>query len=463
MVEKEKNDYSSNPSGMVKYRARHKLGGGIDGRFRKIASLFNGIVSLIFREGRFKDLLEKLSNLKLAEFKNVTINPTIRILSPIVTISINKTGTDSAEFKEYLDNIGRKIDELNDRIDAINDKGGTLYIGSISLNRSILPEHAMILEQARSGSTFPEQSVLKPEKELLYNRIRPGIRLITSNDTAWKVISISKSDTLTIGQISSIVEKDPAIAGRVIQYAGSAYCGSREKIESLHDAIVYTGLGPLMRIALQVALMSRKMPKCEGFDYEAFWSESSAAAARRISKIFTNKISPENCLTAGLLHRIGELAYASTFSAEYGDYLLRRKEGSEKTMMELYPEKLPLAETELTARLLQEWKLPEYMSLAVLHFQNNERLSDAPEVAALTQILQWSSRIARLMNNPLSRRLMDVEPVIEDLFTRLMVGEKQFGDVFNDIINEWRLFGNIFGIRTKAVPPWPDIIEGATS
>ena len=133
-------------------------------------------------------------------------------------------------------------------------------------------------------------------------------------------------DPETTGRtIEKVIERDAALASKLLKVAGSAYYGLQE-VGSINRAVSVLGTNAIrslvMNIAYQQLVSSRQCSK--HFHKEQFWTHSLAVATA--SKILGKLISPdraEEMYTAGLLHDVGLLALDRFAPDEFDSALMK--------------------------------------------------------------------------------------------------------------------------------------------
>ena len=130
----------------------------------------------------------------------------------------------------------------------------------------------------RSLKTNPHHSddtPLEDKKQQIYKEIKRTRKLPSPDITALEIYRLAHDKDVDYAKLKRVVEKDPAIASRVMQLANSAFYRSQVRIYSLKNAFVRLGMKMLRHVALRVSLASQtKKGQCKEFDYEDFWSES---------------------------------------------------------------------------------------------------------------------------------------------------------------------------------------------
>ena len=177
----------------------------------------------------------------------------------------------------------------------------------------------------------------------------PGIYLEMSSAIADPMFSAA--------DLAKIVERDPAMATKVLQLVNSAYFGLARKVSSVTTAVPYLGFELLRNLALTIEIFS-SLDTCtvQGFSPAAFQHESFLTA--RVAKL----ISPDSSLepdsfTAGLLHDVGQVVLAMGKPREF-QAALKASAGAGPALHVVEKELLGFTHAEVGAYLLGSWGLP---------------------------------------------------------------------------------------------------------
>ncbi|MBL0732315.1 MAG: zinc-ribbon domain-containing protein [Desulfosarcina sp.] len=167
--------------------------------------------------------------------------------------------------------------------------------------------------------------------------------------------------------IAKVIEKDQAIAARVLQIANSAYYGMSGMVSSIHQASVVLGHKALNEILTVVGASALLGKKLKGYNIgsEALWRHSIAVAIG--AKTIAAKKHPaiENeAFSAGLIHDSGKLVL--------DEYLFEKKKIFENKLTEnknnlIKAEKNTLGfdHAEIASALCKKWSIPDDQNVAI--------------------------------------------------------------------------------------------------
>ena len=109
-----------------------------------------------------------------------------------------------------------------------------------------------------------------------------------------------------IEQISSIIIKDPSVAGAIVKVINSAAFSLAREIESVQEAVTLLGLDSVLNVVNAVLLKSSFQDTVDMDALESFWraSDDAAVAAAFIAKEL-KLCKPDTAYMVGLFHDCG--------------------------------------------------------------------------------------------------------------------------------------------------------------
>jgi HD-like signal output (HDOD) protein len=166
-----------------------------------------------------------------------------------------------------------------------------------------------------------------------------------------------------------------------------------------------------------------------GFDFDGFWRHA-VRVATACKKIISNdlegeRIVPDDCYTAGLLHDLGQVAMNDVDALSYRE-LLSASRDDEARMVKLERELYGLDHGAYGAMILAFWKLPERITQAI----GAHTLSDPPlREKRLPRLLRMIDKIDGVIGS-------DAEAVQEYTDHRLLEELQVTPELFDIICSE---------------------------
>jgi len=204
----------------------------------------------------------------------------------------------------------------------------------------------------------------------------------------------SDMDAIGTADMAHVVERDPAMAAKIMKVANSVYYGVKREVATLEQAIALLGLTETMNLALSFSLVKDlKSRRSRNFDHKQYWRRSvmTAAAAVEVGSML-NIAQRGEFFLAGLIHDIGMLALNEVLP-DYGR-MAASSLNDHSRLVEIERRELQIDHATIGAWLLHRWGLPERIVSAVLESHIEERSSNQ-----LANAVALGSRIADIWVN----------------------------------------------------------------
>jgi HD-like signal output (HDOD) protein len=224
------------------------------------------------------------------------------------------------------------------------------------------------------------------DPELLRRTIagRLALRKLVANDTLKAIITQVKalpslppqveeittelrSPRPSLERVGAIVERDVAMAAKMLQLVNSDFFGLRQPVSSAADAVALLGIETVRTLVLGMHVFAHFQPATRRFDPAELWTHSVATShyARAIARVqHADAATETDALAAGLLHDCGKLLLAMALPAQYDDVLTEAAERSLPSW-EIEEQAFGCTHGQLGAFLLGLWGLPDRVVRAV--------------------------------------------------------------------------------------------------
>lgn len=210
-------------------------------------------------------------------------------------------------------------------------------------------------------------------------------------EVAARLIESFESDDVDVGSIAAQIDRDPALAAKVLQQANASFFRLLRPVATVPDATMVLGLNRVRALVMAVVL-NESFKTVRGIDLDAFWRYSlgSAVLARYICGPL--RLDENIAFTVGLLHGVGELVMHAampdemhTFNAQVPLLAVGRSEAQYQAFGYSY--------AEVGAALARSWRLPAPMSDAIER-HTRPLATDAPQpLAAVLHLAAWRARV----------------------------------------------------------------------
>ena len=245
-----------------------------------------------------------------------------------------------------------------------------------------------------------------------------------------QVLDICQDENVSIGQVSKVLMRDPALSGKILQVANSPFYGVRSQVKTLERAVTILGINATLSLALSFSLVRNlRNGKGSGFDHHAFWLRCIiSAAASRIIGIWANMASREELFLSGLLQDIGMLVLSEAIPEKYGN-MISRSQGDHAVLAEMEKAEFGCNHAAISAWLLKRWNLPLNLQLAAAASHGATVGEEKLPIASKCVLL--ASYIAGIWTQP---DTFEATTVARDKAYKIMqMSPEQFENVLKDI------------------------------
>ncbi len=172
-----------------------------------------------------------------------------------------------------------------------------------------------------------------------------------------------------------IIERDPALALRLLKVANSSLYSFRREVETLQHAITLLGFKTVLNLVMAASL--RDVFKNFGLPEKLLWEHATIAGAiaGMLSSFGPIEVERESAFTAALLHDLGKVALSNTSRPKYNKVIMRTyNEGI--AFVDAERDEFGFHHAELGAHVAEKWHLSRRLVRAIRHHH------DPPEVYA---------------------------------------------------------------------------------
>ncbi len=257
-------------------------------------------------------------------------------------------------------------------------------------------------------ATEADNKALEACRGILQNRIESGeISLPVLPEVAGRVVELTNQADADIGELSTLIHQDQALAGHVLRIANSALYGSSVTIVSLQQAVTRLGTRLLGEIAIAVSLQSDVFAVTAYHDIvRDLWRHSLASGVYGKEVARVRRSNVEGQFLCGLLHGVGKPVVLQLIveAIDSCNFNLTRDQII-SLMDELH--------SSIGEKLCLEWNLPEMVRITCVYYRDYSNAPDYGEQVAMTYL---SDRLAMWLIDPkLSEEALQNDPVFAAL------------------------------------------------
>jgi putative nucleotidyltransferase with HDIG domain len=244
----------------------------------------------------------------------------------------------------------------------------------------------------------PEKPERRGKGPMIIDSILKSVDMIPAFPAAvQKVAGLLRHEDYMVADVVNVIKHDQAIAANILKISNSAYFGARQKIKTIHDAVVYLGQQQLIR-AVQTAGVSKiyqKGGKGSASQAKDFWEHAVAVAL--MSQILCRKIQGREdpiLYTAALLHDVGKVIMEEHVH-EYFQKIIGRVDERKCSFLEAEEEVIGINHANLGGRIAEHWNFPPEIRDAIAYHHRPDLLEEAGNTNA--SLIYLSDHACRTM------------------------------------------------------------------
>ncbi len=217
------------------------------------------------------------------------------------------------------------------------------------------------------GADCIDMAGLMPTSASILEKIRSSPRIPAPSQTVVRVLELTTDPDCEITSVAAVLSHDGGLTGELLCQANSALYGCNTPTSCVTEACVRLGMRRVRAAVINQHIVNglgRSKPP--GFDARRYWQ--SAFAVSVAAKDLCRELMPraiEDAGTAGLLCDIGIGLLAFGVPDLYEGVLNQKSRDASRPLHEIEQQTLGLTHAEVSAGVLEDWKLDEDIVLAV--------------------------------------------------------------------------------------------------
>jgi putative nucleotidyltransferase with HDIG domain len=213
--------------------------------------------------------------------------------------------------------------------------------------------------------------------------------------TVDKVTRLISQPDYNISELISVIQYDQSITANLLRMSNSAFFGSRHRISTIRDAVVFLGQENIVRaVAVSGVIGFYKKGKGYGVNAADLWKHSIGVAI--MSQILSKRLYHREdtaLFTAGLLHDIGKVVLGEYIDKEFQKInQLVLSEGY--AFLAAEKELFGIDHAEVGGRIAHKWNFPPKISEVIAH---HHRPDLSKEVRMTPWVVYLADQICLMM------------------------------------------------------------------
>jgi len=183
-----------------------------------------------------------------------------------------------------------------------------------------------------------------------------------------KILLLLSDEDVALPKVASLIEKDQALAVKILKIANSAFYGTLSKVSTIDHALVILGIGEVRSILLAFSVYNFFSDHGDvHLDRTRFWKHSVVCSqiAKYLARYF-NVVRDDTIFLSGLIHDMGKVVFDQYFHEDFLkiiDLISSRGESFSRAEKQV----LGITHYQVAAKLLQQWKFPERVIMQVFY------------------------------------------------------------------------------------------------
>jgi len=253
------------------------------------------------------------------------------------------------------------------------------------------------------------------------------------------VIALVEDPNASAEDLRQVIERDPALAARILKVANSSLFGFSRRIDTLRHAISLLGFRTVKNLVLGASI--KETFKRFGLTERLLWEHSTRAGivSARVAEHPAVDVDREEAFTVGLLHDLGKIALNNAAPDAYSQVVARvYNEGV--SFVQAEREAFGFDHAELGALVAEKWKLPPRLETAIRLHHSPDALETLPlEDRRLTSLAAVATAICTRLGVGRRAPVPDLDPRSLAAWSALGLGEDDLEDVLqmvNDVLKD---------------------------
>ena len=187
-----------------------------------------------------------------------------------------------------------------------------------------------------------------------------------------EITEIFNSPDGSAKQAGEVIEKDAAIATRVLRLVNSPFYGLKNPVSNINLACSILGLRAIKNLVVQATVLQTfgSSPEVRDFDANWLWDHSfkTAVACRMLAdrSPVANGMAREDAYTCGLIHDIGKLILIDSQADRFAE-ALRFSRSNKVPLAKAEGEVFGFTHAHVGGLLANRWKLAANVQAAVMY------------------------------------------------------------------------------------------------
>jgi putative nucleotidyltransferase with HDIG domain len=182
-----------------------------------------------------------------------------------------------------------------------------------------------------------------------------------------QIMDLLGDEDVSVKKVGELIEKDQAMALKVLKIANSSFYGTLTKVSTIDHALVVLGLAEVKAILLAFSIHNFFYSNNNGYERSRFWKHAIVCSqvARFLARHFRMAMD-ESVFLSGLIHDMGKVVFDHYFHEEFVR-VVEHVNQHNGTFSTAEKEIMGITHYQVAAKLLQQWRFPEKVVTQVFY------------------------------------------------------------------------------------------------
>ncbi len=300
----------------------------------------------------------------------------------------------------------------------------------------------------------PEQ----PNKEI-QQLIQQQINLPSPPTIAVKILNtVQNNKEFSLNDLEKIISADPALTGKMLQIANSAFYSLPNKVSNITRAMSILGTNVIKNIVLSFVITKElRRNTTSYFDFDHFWRRSvtTAVAAELVKNLIQKK--DDDIFVTALLQDLGFLILCLSKGKEYDELLIACRSDRSTSLIKLEQQEYQFDHQQISYTLIHDWKLPPSITEPVRYHHEPEK---APgQYRQTAEILSIADLLSTIYyGTETSENVLLLQNQMETLFG---MDKQQTNELLDDVAQKSIDIMGIFDLNPGQMKPYSQMLQEA--
>lgn len=247
-----------------------------------------------------------------------------------------------------------------------------------------------------------------------------------------ELIACLGDESLSSEDLAAKLSRDPALSAKTLRMANSAFYGMTRQIGSIPEALTILGMRTVRTVVVAAGVTgSFKPPQVAGFEFRGFWRHAVGTALCGQALARELRMDSDIGFAAGLLHDIGRIALACSYTDVYAQVLAHQRQ-HDLLLVDAERSLMGIDHAVAGARIAEHWRFSPVIVEAI-EFHHSPSMHHGPGLVGLAHLADAFSHALGFSGDADET----VPPTPPDIWAAMFPGEEACMAAFAQVQNQF--------------------------